>query len=231
MADKTLICQGCGNVITVSEFVSAPTLTCLKCKAQVPVPPPTPETMPQQPKLRIAAPTVPDSAVEPTTATGGESAIKARHSGPNDVRKYLPKLKKRKWSRKTTTFEAKVLPWLVFIVLASILAWARYWPEALPKDLLTMLISGGVWLLLFLHISIVCYAFTDDAFYGVLSLIIPGYSIYYLYVQSDQMLIRSLAGALILAFGWDALIAAQDLWAEVYRTVTIWIATTDTIKK
>jgi hypothetical protein len=229
MADKSIPCQNCGNVITVSEFVSAKTLTCMKCKAQVTVPMPEAASVEPLPKLRLAPSLAPESPTGPDAASGDPPRQKKRD--PHAMRNVLPQYKRRKQKRRVTAFEVKVLPWLLFIILAAILAWVRYVPGAVSPDILKVMISGGVWTLLFLHISIICYAFTDDSFFGILCLIIPGYSVYYLYVQSDQMILRSLAGALLIAFGWDALLAAQDLWIEVYNTVSIWIATTDTIKK
>ncbi|MEI8120542.1 MAG: hypothetical protein WCI20_00710 [bacterium] len=229
MADKSIPCQNCGNVITVSEFVSAKTLTCMKCKAQVTIPIPEAAPVEPQPKLRLAPSPVTDSPTGSDAASGDHPRQK-KHD-PHAMRNVLPQYKRRKLKRRVTAFEVKVLPWLLFFILAAILAWVRYVPGAVSPDLLKLMISGGVWTLLFLHISVVCYAFTDDSFFGILCLIIPGYSLYYLYVQSDQMILRSLAGALLIAFGWDALLAAQNLWIEVYNTVSIWIATTDTIKK
>ena len=229
MADKTITCQNCGNVITVSEFVSAKTLTCMKCKAEVALPLSSAAPVEPQPKLRLARPLTDEAPSAPVAATS-ESA-RHKHDPTVDLRKFLPQYKIRKRKRRASAFEVIALPWLLFIVLTAILAWVRYSPDAISPENLKLTISGGVWILLFLHISIICYAFTDDSFYGILCLIIPGYSLYYLYVQSDQMILRSLAGALLIAFGWDAVIAAQDLWIEIYSTVSLWIATTDTIKK
>jgi hypothetical protein len=226
MADKTITCQNCGNIITVSEFASAKSLTCVNCKREVPITGVGPAPRVPHEKLRIAPP----QASEPGTGTKGSTGTQTQ-SRPNDVQRYLPKGKGRTKRRRMTTFQARLLPWLVFIVLAAALAWARYWPAALSPETLSLAIRAGVWALLLLHFSVVCYAFTDDAFYGILSLIIPGYSLYYLFVQSDKMILRALVAALLIAFGWDALLAANQRSIDLYTTISRWIATTESIKK
>ena len=226
MADKTITCQNCGNFITVSEFASAKSLTCVKCKTEVPIAEVGPAPRAPHEKLRMAPPQV----SEPEGVAKGAAGAKTK-SRPNDVQRYLPKGKGRTKRRQMTTFQARLLPWLVFIVLAAVLAWVRYWPAALSPETLSLAIRGGVWALLLLHFSVVCYAFTDDAFYGILSLIIPGYSLYYLFIHSDNMILRALVASLLIAFGWDALLAANQRSSELYTTISRWIATTDSIKK
>lgn len=223
MADVTITCGQCGNSITVSEFVTAESLTCVKCKSKVLIPPRRDTQSEGAPKLRIAPrEPAPEPAMRPTDAG---------HAVSHDVQQYLPKALGRIRQRKISRFQVSTLPWLLFIVLAAVLCGLRYWPQALAPETLETTIQTGVWGLLFLHISVSCYAFTDEAFYGVLCLIIPGYSIYYLFAQSDKLVLRAVAGSLLIAFGWDAVLASQQLWAEVYTTVSVWIATTDTIKK
>lgn len=223
MADVTITCGQCGNSITVSEFVTAESLTCVKCKSKVLIPPRRVNPAERSSKLRIAP-------QEPAP----EPSMRPREAGlsvANDVQEYLPKALGRIRRRKVNRFQVTILPWLLFFLLASVLCGLRYWPQVLEPETLKTTIQAGVWALLFLHISVSCYAFTDEAFYGVLCLIIPGYSIYFLFVQSDKMVLRAVAGSLMIAFGWDAVLASQQLWAEVYTTVSVWIATTDTIKK
>ncbi len=233
MADLIITCPTCGSTIPVSEFVDADRLFCMKCKTKIQVPEriTEPSAMTQRLKLSVEKPPEPTRRHEPTPKDGKKKKSLLKSPEQNDVRQYLPKAKKKLQKRQATLFEAKVLPWLLFIVLSLILSWLRYWPGALQGDILSALISGGVWVLLFLHITVVCYAFGDDSFYGILCLIIPGYSLYYLFIQADQMILRSTMAALMIAFGWDAVLAVQQLWAEVYATVSLWIATTDTVKK
>ncbi len=233
MADIIITCPTCGNTIPVSEFVDADRLICMKCKAKVAVPEriTEPGAVAQRLKLSVEKPPVPPQPPESLPMGGRKKKSLFKSPEPNDVRQYLPKAKKIVQKRRATAFEAKVLPWLLFIVLSLILSWLRYWPGALQGDILSALITGGVWVLVFIHITVICYAFGDDPFYGILCLIIPGYSLYYLFIQADQMILRSTMGALMIAFGWDAVLATQQLWSEIYATVSLWIATTDSVKK
>jgi hypothetical protein len=128
-------------------------------------------------------------------------------------------------------FALRVMPWLVFGVLATVFAWVRYSPGVLPQHQLDLLIRGGVWALAFLHLSIVASAFSDESLQGVLCLLIPGYSLYYLFVQSDQFMVRAVAAALIVGFGWDTAVASVGLWREFYTMATDFMADPDSVKK
>ncbi|MEI6166159.1 MAG: hypothetical protein WCS52_03110 [bacterium] len=233
MSDIIVTCAQCGNNITISEYVTAEVITCIKCKAQVPIPVRTPDLTTATSKLKIALPKAP----EPPPATALPPPVKlsrkaAQAAAKKNVQQYLPQGgKKRIRARKISTFEIKVLPWLVFVGLLLAFGWMRHVPGALAPDIHPQFIQGGVWALLLLHVSVICLAFGDDAFSGILCFIIPGYTIYYLFTQADQILLRALVAALLIVFGWDFVIAAGAFWNEVYATVSTWIATTDTIKK
>lgn len=235
MADINLTCPSCANAITISEFVSAEFITCRKCKAQVPVPArqaATPVT--QKLKMPVAPPPEPPSQPAPETKADKKkkkSDAPVSASMSNTVRQYLPKAKKRKQARRVTAFEAKVLPILLFIVLTALLLWLRFWPGALSASDLASFKSVGVWALILLHVSVTCLAFGDEAFYGILCLIIPGYSLYYLFIQAEQMILRAVMGALLITFGMDAAIWLREVWVNVYTEVARWIATTDSVKK
>lgn len=231
MADIIVTCVQCGNNITISEFVTSETITCMKCKGQVPVPshqgdPTVPVT-----RLKLALAKVPEPPPAPVPPPGKYDKRKAKAVDKKNVQQYMPRGgKQRVRSRKASTFEVKVLPWLLFVVLLLVFGWLRY-ASVLPPDVHQMFIRGGVWSLLLLHISVICLAFGDDVFSGILCFIIPGYSIYYLFNQADQILLRGLVAALLIVFGWDFMLAAGALWNEVYANISYWIATTDTMKK
>jgi hypothetical protein len=140
-------------------------------------------------------------------------------------------VKRKKRSRKVSTFEVKVLPWLLFFLLLLVFGWMRYIPGALAPDVFPLFVQGGVWALLLLHISVICLAFGDDAFNGILCFVIPGYTIYYLFTQADQILLRGLVAALIIVFGMDFAHWAIAIWNEFYVSASTWISTTETIKK
>jgi len=231
MADITVTCLECGNAITISEFVTAEMITCMKCKSQVPVPVRSPDLSSAGSKLKLAMPKPPEPIIAPPPPV--TKAVKKDKRIPrNNVQQYLPQGGKRRVrARKISTFEVKVLPWLLFFVLLLVFGWLRYIPGVLAPDIQQMFIQGGVWAICLLHVSVICLAFGEDAFSGILCFIIPGFSIYYLFTQADQILLRGLVGALLIVFGWDFALAAGTFWNEVYVNISHWIATTETMKK
>lgn len=234
MADIIVTCAQCGNNITISEFVTAEVITCMKCKGQVPIPVRQPDisASASKPKLSIAKPPEPPPAPVPPPKPAKLDRKKAKAEAKKDVKKYLPQAGKRRIrARKVTTFEVKVLPWILFFVLLLAFGWMRYIPGALAPHIHPQFVQGGVWALLLLHVSVICLAFGDDAFAGILCIVIPGYSIYYLFTQADQMLLRALVAALMIVFGWDFANWAGEVWTDFYNAASTWIATTDTIKK
>lgn len=233
MSDIIVTCEQCGNNITISEFVTAETITCMKCKGQVPIPARQPDPVAVESKLKLVVINPPEPPPRPITPPPGKLTRKmAKAAAKKDVKRYLPQGSKRRVrSRKVSTFEVKVLPWLVFFVLLMAFGWLRHVPGALAPDILPMFIQGGVWAILLMHIAVVLLAFGDDVFSGVLCFIIPGYTIYYLFTQADQILLRGLVAALLIVFGMDFVVSAGIFWNEVSYTISQWIATTDTVKK
>jgi hypothetical protein len=213
MADITLTCGQCGNLITVSEYVEADTLVCAKCQQTVPVPRRIPEASPAA-RLKLAAPPPPPSAPLPD-----EAAPKRR----------APRL--RRLRRRSRGIQPAVWGYVTFILLAAALVYLRFYPDAMPGDRREQLVTAAIAALGFLHVSVIAYAFADDAFHGVLCAIIPGYSVYYLYTQADQFLLRAVVGALLLAFGLDTLQFIRRFSYDVYVDVSSWIQDTDSLKK
>lgn len=232
MADITISCPGCGNQITVSEFVSAEFLVCAKCKARVPVPART-VTAPANGGLKMAAPSEPPPAPETTSPKKGKSGRPAPASNPlNGVSQYFPSsLRQHGRRRRRASTGANLLPWLVFVVLLLALAGLRFWPGVLSASDCDLLVTGGVWVLAGLQVAVVIHAFNDEAFHGVMCAIIPGYSLYYLFGQADQYYLRAIAAAFLLVFGWDATLATRKLWQETYRNISFWLEDTDYMKK
>lgn len=227
MADIVVTCVQCGNNITISEFVTAEAITCMKCKGQVPIPPREPAMPSAAGKIKLSIVKPPETAAPPP-----KKFDKKKTKEDRNVQQYLPQAgKKLIRARKVTTFEVKVLPWILFFVMLLIFGWMRYIPGALAPDIHPMFIEGGVWALLLLHFAVICLAFGDDSFCGILCVVVPGYSVYYLFTQADQMLLRGLAGALMIVFGLDFAIWAGSVWTDFYNAASNWIATTETVKR
>lgn len=213
MADITLTCGQCGNLITVSEYIEADTLVCAKCQQTVPVPQRIPEASPAA-RLRLATPPPPPVPESPSESAPGHRA---------------PPQKRRR--RRSQGIHPAMWGYVTFILLAAALVYLRFYPDSMPEARREMLITAAIAALGFLHVSVIAYAFADDAFHGVLCAIIPGYSIYYLYTQADQFLLRAVVGALLLAFGLDTVEFVRRFSYNVYVDVSSWIQDNDSLKK
>ncbi len=225
MADITITCGNCGNRITVSEYVEADTLTCMKCRQAVPIPKRTPEPT-SSPQLKLAQPT-PAPHDTPSTAAPGKAGL----SLAEEVRQNTPAMKRLRRTRRRAGFGPAVAAYVVFVVLAAAFLYLRFSPGAVTPAQRELLITGAIAALGFLHVSVIAYAFADEAFHGVMCAIIPGYSLYYLFTNADQFLIRAVVAALLVAFGLDTAQAIRRFSMDVYVDISSWIQDTDSLKK
>jgi hypothetical protein len=239
MADISISCPSCGTQITISEFVEAESLVCAKCKAKVPVPkrqPPPPASA----GLKLApleklppAPIAPEPGKRDRQKGSDRGVVvhTAPGSAADGFQKYLPAAKRAARRRRSGPLIGLILPWIVFVVLGLALAWARYWPSALPPKHFDWFVTGGLWVLVAFHVTVIVDAFGDEAFQGVLCVLVPGYTIYYLFTHSDKYYLRGIAAAFLLVFAVDAVQAGTKHWTQIYRTVSAWIEDKDTFDK
>lgn len=234
MADITIICGSCGNRISVSEFVEAEFLTCLKCKTAVPIPKEKPAgTEATRPKLSVKAdePAPPPAAAAPPEKKrrwlGSRSKVHPAASlvstSPETVQAKMPSYRRRVRQRRRHSWGSKAAPWILFIILTLVLVYLRYWPGALPQQQTLRLIHGSIAALALIHVTVIVYAFGEDPFQGVLCALIPFYTIYFLFTQADQYSLRAVAAALLIAFGWDTSIAIRETWLSFYRNTNAWL--------
>lgn len=224
MADITITCGNCGNRITVSEYVDAEFLTCRNCKQKVTVPAQEPAAVAPQARLKLSQ--------QPATAQAAASGEASGVSLADEIRKNTPAMKRlRRRRRGHVGLRPAIMASVIFVILAAALAYLRFYPGAMPEVQRDLLIKGAIAALGFLHVSVIAYAFTDEAFHGVMCTIIPGYSLYYLFIHADQFLLRAVVGALLIAFGADTALFIRTVSHDVYVDVSAWIHDTDTFKK
>ncbi len=241
MADITFQCPSCGNTIQVSEFIESPTLTCIQCRTVVPIPARQPEVSDQtRPRLTMRAPEEP-AAQEPPPPKPRRSLFGGRRKARTGetasslntfqtVQAKMPSVRRRVRNRKVNAFLNKVVPWAAFVLMTLVFCWMRFWPGAVPPARLTILIESAGWALLVLHITVIVFAFGEDPFQGVLCALIPGYSLYFLFTQADQYILRALVAAMLIAFGWDTGIAIRKGWQGFYKTTNMWLQDTDSFQ-
>ena len=114
------------------------------------------------------------------------------------------------------------LNWVIFAILAGSGIYLRFLMPLTAGVLAGMRFWGSMTLLA-CHVRIIISAFSDDTFQGMLCLLIPGYSLYYLFFMSDEYLLRAITAALVVTFGLDAWQYLHVLSTDGFDGVTCWI--------
>ena len=94
--------------------------------------------------------------------------------------------------------------WVVFVLLGAGMYVRRYM-DVLSTSHLRTLIKVGPYILLVIHIGLVLMAMKDAIFQGILCLLIPGYSFYWLYLIFDNFMVRAIVAGLLVGIGLDSL--------------------------
>ena len=223
MPDIDLKCPKCSAVISVSEFVDAGQINCPGCTTKLKKPesasvrrPPTvrrqrheddegPMTaMAVQPPTTIVTPTT----VTPTTSSTGHTPVMA--------------VVRRRYASKK--FRQHFISWGLFFGVGGLMFYLRWWPgHSSPAFCDTSRTYGSI-ILIALHILIVLKAFRDSVFQGIMALLIPMYSVYYLFAVSDDFVMRALVGALAIGVGYDGFASLQIEILFIIRRVHQWIS-------
>lgn len=216
MADIQLTCPACGRPHTVSEFAEEAGLACPACgQAMV-----LPERQPRKTVLELKRRLPPRPR---------EQAVPADTPGLAGNLSAVPTPAARRSAsmvRDTHRVQAHALKvWLsalVFLALAGVLAYIRFyggWP-GLPLETLKWY---GRLAIAAAYVLIIVLALRDNMFDGLLSIVIPLYPFYYLFLSSSAVFMRALVGALLVAFGYDTLLYLQGWAAGVSDVVRFWI--------
>lgn len=129
------------------------------------------------------------------------------------------------------------IAWALFLLFGCAAAFLRYgsqfWPgqyqqasEAAPwlfngfQDLRAL----APWIILICHVVIVLGALREAIFQGILCVLVPAYSFYFLFVIWDHFLLRAVVGALLVGLGQDAAVTYQGVITRIIDSVTRWIA-------
>ena len=113
--------------------------------------------------------------------------------------------------------------WILFILIGGAAGFARY-GGMVPQEYLDYIPKYGPLLVIALHVVILLKAFTDQIFHGILCLLVPPYSLYYLLGISDDFTLRSVVAGLLIGVGQDSFFVFQEFGAAFYDSVSGWIA-------
>ena len=202
MADVRIKCAKCGKEMMVSEYVSSDALGDCSCGAKL--------LMPQIPKKK-QNPTTVRYARDPATieAEANRPRFRARRSST------LVRLGSWRISEYG-------MSWLIFLLLASVLSYFRY-SDALAKTSLETYTFWGMVAMGLFHMVVIVDAFYNEFFEGLVSLMIPPYSLYYLYFKSDSFALRAIVGGLAVAFGLDMVELCVDQLSVYVKEVNDFI--------
>jgi hypothetical protein len=179
---------------------------------------------PAKSRLKISKAESPDSE-KPKEQTEEDSKSEDKEHGEEwefvgDVKKNQPhKIKDPKL--KMGNF---IWSWVLFLILAPILAYTRY-GGILAENLLEKLQFYGPFVIAVFHFLILGKAFKDSIMQGVLCLFVPFYSFYYLFMVSDDFFLRAVVGGLIAGMGQDSFMVFCEISAKVLKDVKEWIET------
>lgn len=116
-----------------------------------------------------------------------------------------------------------VLSWIVFVVIGGAMGYLRY-GNYLPPDQMVLFAKYGPWIMIAIHAIVTLMAFSDTVFQGILCLLVPGYSYYYLFFVSDTFMIRAIVGGLLVGIAQDSMVVFQREANEIISKVNDWIA-------
>ncbi len=218
MADITLPCERCGAHTTVSEYADPAGLHCAKCGA--------PLTLPTRASQRKAEDLLPENLRK--ARQDAEERARQNPNPPPSFREVLARVHRPRIRRsRFLIFRDTIIALLLFLALGSALAYLRYgdglarWLPEIPLEQFKLYGAGA---LLFFHVVIVIDALTQDFLTGLFCFLIPGFSLYYLFSESDSFVLRAVVGALLVAFGWDFILLAYQLGLQFFNAVNEWLA-------
>jgi hypothetical protein len=218
MADIHLSCSQCAFMMTVSEYADRSLLRCEKCGAEMVGAGSAPPTPARRLKLkpRPARPAPPPE----------RKGARFEASDPDllfDKERDIARIRERHRHARQKLSQNHVVAWITFLVLGAVMGFLRYGPPVGPPQIREYLQSYGVILVFAFHLAIVLKAFSDSILQGVLCLFVPGYALYYLFIVSDDFLLRAVFAGLLVGIGQDSALFLQREGTAVVRGVSAWI--------
>lgn len=214
MADLLLTCPNCGKQMPVSEFVSETTATCASCGKEIPIPR---RASPAGKGLKLKPLESPTQSTQiPTWPTTGAN-VGLPVAAVNQPLKQPESIKRE--NRRIRITRVKIICcWALFIILAVVLAYLRFF-SGVPGLSTERLALCGIIAISFFYLVIIILALIDNMFDGLLALVVPLYPFYYLFAVSDAIFLRAVVAALLVGFGYDFGVLLQDIGVRVFNRV------------
>lgn len=155
---------------------------------------------------------------------GVSSAEEEKASTPSQPSAEDVRYKAEKDKRDSEGRLARMSGWIVLILLAPAMGAMRY--GGFIPDQYIQYSREYAWLVvLAFHFIITIRAFTDSVFGGILCLLVPAYSLYYLLVVSDEFVFRGIVVAVLVGVGQDSAVSFQEKILQLCAFVNHWIMT------
>lgn len=210
MADIELKCPSCAQALTVSEFVDLDKLTCHTCGSPLKTPAVAADDKPRNAPRKLA---IAQQAPEEETSQNTEPT------------KWQVSQQAAKDGRVKAKFEMTHLLWstIIFFILGGTMGYLRYCDGFLAQNTALISLYGPI-VVITMHLTIIVKAFKDSVFQGTLCLLVPFYSLYYLFGVSDDFYMRAIVGGLLIGIGQDSFIVFNDEAQHIIKVVNDWIA-------
>jgi len=114
------------------------------------------------------------------------------------------------------------LSWVIFLALGGAM-WAVRYGHYVPQNYTDMLMKAGPFIVAGIHIILLLMAFQDSVYQGILGLLIPLYTFYWLFVISDSFFFRAIVAGLLVGIGQDSAAFYNALVIEYSASVRTWI--------
>lgn len=225
MADITLTCDACGTTLTLSEYAKPANLTCHKCGKALGMP-----NAEKNSTATLLPERIRRAKAEAQAALEGHPPEK--DVVLTDISKNIHNRQKRRARAELLVPTIKAI--VLFVILTLLMGYIRYSSLLapyvneklllfLPDDTMETVRFTGFLAVLFFHLVIVIEAMTDQFLNGLLCLLVPGYSLYYLFTSSDSFLLRAIMLSLVIVFGYDFALYVHGYAMDFYTFVKAWL--------
>lgn len=206
MADIDILCPHCNTVTSVSQFALTNVVTCKECGARLAKPVLT-DNQDRKQKLQLRR-----RESEAASQNGGPPGYLASMKPPEPA-------KRKRGSRLSQYIGA----WATAIVLGAVTGTLRY-GGFLDDRYIELIAQYGPIVLLAFHIMVCLKAFTDSPLQGLLCMLVPFYSLFYLFFISDDFYARAVLAGLLVGIGQDSAVAIAQMSGGVVEAVRAFIA-------
>jgi predicted RND superfamily exporter protein len=209
-------CPECAKVVVISKTAHRDAYVCHFCGAKLPpVEGATPRRLrfKDEQEMTQAAQAAPD----------GKAPAKTEMTAQEKVVQAATKRVASRAARKKFVLAGALPSFIMFLVLGGAAGFCRY-GNVLSEEQMALIPKYGPIVVLALHIFIVIKAFSDSVFQGVLCLLVPLYSLYYLFGVADDFPLRAITAAVLIGVGQDSAVVFQEKFMEAASAVNAWIS-------